>query len=123
MAGAASAPLDTAVRNQIARLVAEVAAADCAARAAFAALGQAGDGVPAYMARLTTNCAAAVAIAVGHQVHGAIGFTLEYPLHPYTRCLVAWRSEFGSDAAWAVELGAEALAQGKGLWVWMADGE
>ena len=48
------------------------------------------------MAKPTANRAAAVAIAVGHQVHGAIGFTLEYPLHLYTRRLMAWRSEFGS---------------------------
>lgn len=141
MAGAADAVLDMAVRYagervqfgrpierfqavriQIARLAAEAAAADCAARAAFAALARGGGDVPAAMAKLTANRAAAVVIAVGHQVHGAIGFTLEYPLHPHTRRLMAWRSEFGSDAAWAAELGAAALAQGKGLWAWMADG-
>lgn len=74
------------------------------------------------MAKPTANRAAAVAIAVGHQVHGAIGFTLEYPLHLYTRRLMAWRSEFGSDAVWAGELGAVALAQGQALWAWMARG-
>ena len=140
MAGAASAVLEMAVRyagervqfgrpiarfqairNQIARLAAEVAAADCAARAAFAALAQAGGDVPAAMAKLTANRAAAVAIAVGHQVHGAIGFTLEYPLHPCTRRLMAWRSEFGGESAWAAELGTAALAQGQALWAWMAD--
>lgn len=141
MAGAAGAVLDMAVRyagervqfgrpiarfqairNQIARLAAEAAATDCAARAAFAALAKGGSDAPAAIAKLTANRAAAVAIAVGHQVHGAIRFTLEYPLLLYTRRLMAWRSEFESDAVWAGELGAEALALGQALWAWMPRG-
>ena len=52
-----------------------------------------------------------------HRVHGAIGFTIEYPLNHYTRRLMGWRSEFGNDALWARELGLRtARLGGKGLW-------
>jgi long-subunit acyl-CoA synthetase (AMP-forming) len=30
-------------------------------------------------------------VAIAHQVHGAIGFTQDYPLHPLTRRLMGWR--------------------------------
>ena len=57
------------------------------------------------------------ATSIAHQVHGAIGFTYEHSLHFATRRLWAWRSEFGSDAFWAEELGGAALARGAdALW-------
>jgi acyl-CoA dehydrogenase len=52
------------------------------------------------------------AVGIAHQVHGAIGFTLEHPLHWSTRRLMAWRTEFGSDRHWAVILGRQVLDLG-----------
>ena len=50
-------------------------------------------------------------------MHGAIGFTHEHALHFATRRLWAWREEFGSDAAWASELGHAAIAaRAAGFW-------
>ena len=43
--------------------------------------------------------------AIAHQVHGAIGFTIEHILHRYSLRALAWRDDFGSESYWAVELG------------------
>ena len=54
---------------------------------------------------------------IAHQVHGAIGFTQEYRLHPLTRRLWSWRDEYGNEAYWARELGRKIAASGgDGLW-------
>jgi hypothetical protein len=42
---------------------------------------------------------------MAHQVLGAMGFTYEHRLHHFTRRLWTWRDDFGSDAAWAMEIG------------------
>lgn len=49
------------------------------------------------------------AIAVAHQVHGAIGFSLEYALNHRTRRLMAWRDDFGSVPYWRGRLGGLAV--------------
>jgi acyl-CoA dehydrogenase len=43
-------------------------------------------------------------IEVGHQVHGAIGFTREYALNYRTRNLIAWRDQYGSVLEWKAGL-------------------
>ncbi len=48
-----------------------------------------------------TDCA----ISVAHQVHGAIGFSLEYALNHRTRRLMAWRDTYGSTPSWRRSLG------------------
>jgi acyl-CoA dehydrogenase len=54
------------------------------------------------------HCAAASAADVGfrvsHQVHGAMGFTDEHPLHNVTRRLLAWRDEPYPPSYWATGL-------------------
>ncbi len=61
--------------------------------------------------------AAGIAAAIAHQVHGAIGFTLEHNLHFLTRRLWSWRDEFGKDAAWQRLLGRHmAQAGADNLW-------
>ena len=45
------------------------------------------------------------AARIAHQVHGAIGFTIEHILHRYSLRALAWRDDFGSESYWAVELG------------------
>lgn len=46
-----------------------------------------------------------VAVPIAHQVHAAIGFTYEHPLHHSTRRLWTWRDEYGNENKWAKELG------------------
>ncbi len=61
--------------------------------------------------------AAGLVAAACHQVHAAIGFTQEHPLHYATRRLWSWRDEFGSDAFWQRRLGEAACAAGgEALW-------
>ena len=63
-------------------------------------------------AKIRANRAVGIGTALAHQVHGGIGFTEEYPLHPLTRRLWAWRSEFGNDAFWGKRLGANITERG-----------
>jgi acyl-CoA dehydrogenase len=101
-----------AVQQSLATLACEAAAVNCAAVAAAATMdaGDASYGVAAAKAR--AGQAIGIATAIAHQVHGAIGFTKEYGLHPLTRRLWCWRSEFGGDAHWASVLGARIAAAG-----------
>jgi len=57
-------------------------------------------------ARSRVADAADSAITVGHQVHGALGFSREYALNHRTRRLMAWRDDFGSVAYWRRALAA-----------------
>jgi acyl-CoA dehydrogenase len=56
-------------------------------------------------ARARLGEASDCAIEVGHQVHGAIGFTREYGLNYRTRNLIAWRDQYGSVLEWKAALG------------------
>lgn len=101
-----------AVQQSLATFACEAAAANCAALGAAQAQGR-GDGDYAIAAaKLRANRAVGVGTALAHQVHGAIGFTHEYPLHPLTRRLWAWRSEFGGDSHWSGVLGDRICARG-----------
>ena len=69
-------------------------------------------GFAVAVAKARVGEAAGKIVAVVHQVHGAMGFTREHPLHRSTRRLWAWRDEFGGEATWQKRLGAAALAAG-----------
>jgi len=105
-----------AVQQALAVLASEAAAVTMAGAAAAAALDAGGGAFEMMAAKLRTNMAIHRGTAIAHQVHGAIGFTQDYPLHPLTRRLMGWRSEFGGDR-WAEVLGAVAMAEG-GAGVW-----
>jgi acyl-CoA dehydrogenase len=111
-----------AVQQVLAVFATEAAAVNVAAAAAAAALDRAGGDVDAALfeiaaAKLRTNKAIGVAVPIAHQVHGAIGFTREYDLHPLTGALNDWRSDHGHDAYWADVLGGMAAQLGgAGLW-------
>jgi len=53
---------------------------------------------------------------VAHQVHGAIGVTMEYPLQRFTRRLWEWEASDGTATRWARRLGADALAGPMRTW-------
>lgn len=59
---------------------------------------------PVAVAKTRTGLAASRAARAAHQLHGAIGTTLEYPLHRHTKALWSWRDEFGVESAWATVL-------------------
>jgi acyl-CoA dehydrogenase len=99
-----------AVQHNLARLAGESAAALAAATSAADAISNAtsfDDAVYLEAAAAKIRCAEAAEKggAIAHQVHGAIGFTLEHILHRYSLRALAWRDDFGSESYWAVELG------------------
>lgn len=112
-----------AVQQQIALMGGDVVAAKVAADAALDAV----DAVGAASLRIAMRGIASAKVRAGlaipavvppaHQLHGAMGFTQEYPLHHVTRRLWAWRDEFGTEDEWAARLAESVLGGGRGA-VW-----
>jgi len=94
-----------AVRQQVAVLAGEVAAAGRAADDAVIAVERGDAALQIAVAKTRVGEAAGVCAEISHQMHGAIGFTYEYSLHQFTRRLWSWRDEFGPEAFWAEQLG------------------
>src|SRR5579871_2081530 len=107
-----------AVQHNLARLAGESAAALAAATSAADTLANAksfdDDAVflEAVAAKIRCSEAAEKGGGIAHQVHGAIGFTIEHILHRYSLRALAWRDDFGSESFWAVELGKRVAARG-----------
>ncbi|RYZ13228.1 MAG: acyl-CoA dehydrogenase [Comamonadaceae bacterium] len=107
-----------AVQQQLALLAGDVAAARVAALVAAGDAPSSRDDDHAAsvfsiaVAKVRCGEAATRGTSISHQVHGAIGFTHEHPLHFATRRLWAWREEFGADAWWAERLGRAAIQGG-----------
>lgn len=59
----------------------------------------------AAVAKVTSSDSVKACASIAHQVHGAIGFTYEYPLNFATRRLWAWRAEAGGSTEWAERIG------------------
>jgi len=57
--------------------------------------------------------------ASAHQVHGAMGFTQEHPLHLVTTRLWSWRDEWAHEPTSAERLGALAAEHAHELWGWV----
>ncbi len=106
-----------AVQHNLAKLAGESAAAQAAATSAADALANA---VPwddatyleAVSAKIRCSEAAEKGGAIAHQVHGAIGFTIEHILHRFSLRALSWRDDFGSESYWAVELGKRIATRG-----------
>ena len=105
-----------AVQHNLAKLAGESAAALAAATSAADAFASGAPADAAFLeaasAKIRCSEAAERAAAIAHQVHGAIGFTIEHILHRYTLRALAWRDDFGSESFWAVELGKRVAASG-----------
>ena len=83
----------------------------------FESAGAEGFALAAAVAKARCGEAAGQVAAVCHQIHGAMGFTQEHPLHFFTRRLWSWRDEFGGEAFWQRRIGALACAAGgDALW-------
>jgi acyl-CoA dehydrogenase len=107
-----------AVQQMLAELAAETSAMTVAVEAAALAL----DRHPTQTwtldaARIRADIAVQTVTAIGHQIHGAIGFTREHPLHRFTTRLWAWRQEYRNQSAWADVFG-ETLCQKDDLTLW-----
>ncbi|MDP6953989.1 MAG: acyl-CoA dehydrogenase [Alphaproteobacteria bacterium] len=111
-----------AVQHELAKLAGETAAAIAASGAAAMAISESA----AFDERLFFEIASAKVrvgeaardgAAIAHQVHGAIGFTEEHVLQRFSRRMLAWRDDFGSESIWAARLGSMvARAGADALW-------
>lgn len=106
-----------AVQHMLAVAAGHYAASAAAADAAIEAYGKAEFDFAVAVAKARVGEAAGEVAAIGHQVHAAMGFTQEHPLHFATRRLWSWRDEFGAEAFWQERLGRLICAQGgEALW-------
>ena len=97
--------------------LAEIGGETAATGAAVDAAAQAGTRFAYAAAKARASQAAGTVARLAHQVHGAIGYTVEHDLHRWTTRLWAWREEYGNEAHWWQVLGAEA-ARGGGAALW-----
>ncbi|WP_051512678.1 acyl-CoA dehydrogenase family protein [Skermanella stibiiresistens] len=117
-----------AVQHMLAEAAGHFAAATAAADLAAAEWSAAGGleagaeavaelAFPIAVAKARTGEAAGIVAAIVHQVHGAMGFTQEHPLHYSTRRLWSWRDEFGGESHWQAEIGRLVCSRGgAALW-------
>jgi alkylation response protein AidB-like acyl-CoA dehydrogenase len=106
-----------ALQQNVAVLAGEVAAALTASGSAADTLGTAPHtGADAFLevaaAKIRVGEAVEAGAAIAHQAHGAIGWTQDYVLQRFTRRIWGWRDDFGTEADWAVRLGAHVAGQG-----------
>lgn len=106
-----------AVQQNLARLAGEVAAALTASGSAADTLTNeplTSDAVflEVASAKIRVGEAVETGVAIAHQAHGAIGWTQDYTLQRYTRRMMGWRDDFGTEADWAVRLGTHVAAAG-----------
>lgn len=74
------------------------------------------------VARIATAQAATEIAQLAHQLHGALGITREYSLHPLTRRLWAWRDADRAEHEWAASLGRSLCEIGEArMWDELAD--
>jgi alkylation response protein AidB-like acyl-CoA dehydrogenase len=109
-----------AVQTHLTRLAAEAQRAAVVVDALQAALDDHDDlqrqRALVAAARTLAGDAAILGARTAHQVHGAIGVTMEYPLQRLTRRLWEWEAADGTAARWARRLGEEATADDLGAW-------
>ena len=106
-----------AVQQLMAQLAGASAIATAAAEAAAAGVERGNGAFEVAAAKARIGEAATMATQIGHQVHGAMGFTREHELHLVTRLLWVWREEYGSESYWHHRLGLTAASLGgKALW-------
>lgn len=100
-----------AIQHQLAVMAEETAAARMAAEAAFE--GRAGELSDRRVAAAKLRCGEASirVAAIAHAVHGAIGVSEEYALHPLTRRLRELASSHGGESWWAARLGDWAFSE------------
>lgn len=100
-----------AIQQQLATLAGDVAASTMAAHAVVGSFRTL-DSVDIAIAKSRIGEAVAVCTDIAHQVHGAMGYTLEHALNHRSRRLWSWRDEYGSEPEWQRRVGEAFLAGG-----------
>lgn len=110
-----------AVQHQIASAASELAVATSAADVAVAEVstgdfGRTSSRLAVSAAKSQSSRAATTVARNCHQLHGALGMTLDYPLRHFTMPALAWRNEFGNQSFWDDRIGRLAVSSGRGAW-------
>lgn len=102
-----------AVQQLLVQLAEQAALAAVATnRAAVAATSDRLATMEIAAAKVLAGDAATLGAALAHQIHGAMGVTVEHPLQQFTRRLWSWRDEYGTGRHWSEHL-ADHLATGE----------
>lgn len=111
-----------AIQHMLAVAAGHFAAASASADALFESERLGDDDFAVAIAKSRCGEAAGLVAAICHQVHGAMGFTQEHPLHFASRRLWAWRDEWGAESYWQEKIGRLICATGgEGFWPFLAD--
>ncbi len=100
-----------AIQQQLAVLAGEVAACQRAADSlndALASLNR----LDIAIAKARISEAVGAATEIAHQVHGAMGYTMEHGLNLRTRRLWCWRDEYGNEGYWQQAIGRFVVSRG-----------
>jgi acyl-CoA dehydrogenase len=116
-----------AVQHLIAEAAGEVSIARAACELAVRTAVQQGIASPSgelavAIAKSQAAHASGVVSRAAHQVHGALGFTLDHKLRHFTLRMLAWRGEFGNAREWEHRIGDLALTAGDDLWSLISSG-
>ncbi|WP_106400568.1 acyl-CoA dehydrogenase [Actinocorallia populi] len=106
------------VQHRLASLAADVVTVEVAADAAILALMHADSGreLAVASAKAQASALARPIADAGHQLHGAIGFTMEHRLGAYTRRLWSWRDEYGNELLWQERAAQLVVDRGGDVW-------
>jgi acyl-CoA dehydrogenase len=98
-----------AVQQQLAIFAGEVAASIRAADALVESAGALNE-MEVAVAKSRIGDAVGISADIAHQVHGAMGYTMEHNLNHRTRRLWCWRDEYGNERYWQQVLGKQITA-------------
>lgn len=111
-----------AIQHMLAIAAGHFAAASAAGDALTESPRLGDDALAVAIAKSRCGESAGQVAALCHQVHGAMGFTQEHPLHYATRRLWSWRDEWGAEPWWQEKIGRMICEQGgEGLWPLLVD--
>jgi acyl-CoA dehydrogenase len=100
-----------AIQQQLAVLAGEVAACQRAADSLNDALVSL-NRLDIAIAKARISEAVGAATEIAHQVHGAMGYTMEHGLNLRTRRLWCWRDEYGNEGYWQQAIGRFVVSKG-----------
>ncbi|WEX12448.1 acyl-CoA dehydrogenase family protein [Chelativorans sp. AA-79] len=105
------------VQHQTAQMAEEVCAGTIITHAAARSFDEPMGDVMVAAARARLADAVEFVASAAHQFHGAMGFTLEFPLQQSTKRLWAWRDQYGTAVEWRKKVGRTFIGLGSDeLW-------
>ncbi|MFT7044642.1 MAG: acyl-CoA dehydrogenase [Cyclobacteriaceae bacterium] len=110
-----------AIQQQLAVLAGEVAVCQRAADSLLQAISPM-NRLDIAIARARIGEAVGPATEITHQVHGAMGYTMDHGLNLRSRRLWCWRDEYGNERHWQQRIGKQVVANGADqLWSLITD--